>query len=72
MEYTTPEKVRPKAEAKYSFGNDGKDDHYYVSYSCPTCNKKIGENEIACDRCGTFFDWSKKAYLIVHYDVEWR
>ena len=72
MEYTTPKKVRPKAEATYSFGTDGRDEHYYISYSCPTCNRLIRENEIACDRCGTFFDWSKKAHLIVHYDVEWR
>ena len=67
-----PEKIRPIAQAEYSFGNDGRDAHYYISYKCPTCYNSIDEDIVACTKCGTFFDWSKKAHLKVHYSAEWE
>ena len=67
-----PEKIRPIAQAEFSDGIDGKDAHYYISYKCPTCYKDIRKDDVACTCCGTFFDWSKKARLKVHYIVEWE
>ena len=61
------QKIRPIARAKYSDGNDGRDWHYYVAYYCPTCQKPIFHYETACDKCGTFFDWSKKAHIKITY-----
>ena len=66
-----PEKVRPLAEEKYSSGNDGRDGHYYIQYSCPHCHKVIREDDIACTNCATFFDWSKKAHTQVKRSLEW-
>lgn len=71
-ENTSPVKVRPCAERKYSSGNDGRDEHYYIRYSCPNCSKIIDENDIACEKCGTFFDWSKKAYIETKQLVRWE
>lgn len=30
------EKISPKAEVQLDFGIDGRDQHYYIKYSCPT------------------------------------
>lgn len=72
LKNTSPIKVRPCAERKYSSGNDGRDEHYYIRYSCPNCSKIIYENDIACEKCGTFFDWSKKAYIETQRLVRWE
>ena len=66
------EKVRARVTLEWSDGNDGRDGHYFVKYWCSQCNKSIKEDDIACDVCGTFFDWSKKAKIVVHRDIEWR
>ena len=71
-ENTSPTKIRPCAERRYSSGNDGRDEHYYIRYSCPKCSKIIGEGDIACEKCGTFFDWSKKAYIETKQFVRWE
>ena len=67
-----PEKIRPIAQVKFSDGVDGRNPHYYISYNCPNCYKDIRKGDIACTKCGTFFDWSKKAHLKVHYSAEWE
>ena len=64
-------KRKPMARVEYSYGNDGRDGEYYVQYSCPKCGKKIRFEDIACDECGTFFDWSQKARIKVVREVEW-
>lgn len=66
------EKIKPNAEIKFSFGNDGRDGGNYIAYSCPKCGKHIRENDIACDECGSFFDWSKRAHIRVIREVEWH
>jgi len=65
-------KIRPDAEINYSFGNDGRDSYFYVEYSCPTCHRTIKEDDIACTSCGEFFDWSKKAKIVVRREVNWE
>lgn len=66
------EKIRPNAKAEWTDGNDGRDGHYYVEYSCPKCHRRIFTDEMACDNCGTFFDWSKHARLQVEYSAVWE
>lgn len=68
------EKIRPKAEVRLDFGNDGRDEHYYIKYSCPTCGQIIlgYRSETACDRCGTFYDWGvREPKIKVTRMVEW-
>lgn len=65
------EKIKPNANIKYSSGNDGWDEHYYVGYSCPRCGKNLIENEIACVNCGTFFDWSSRAHIEIRREIVW-
>lgn len=65
-------KVRPHATVEFSNGIDGRDSFYYVHYTCPTCGKSIRENDIACDVCGTFFDWSKKAKIELVRTIVWE
>lgn len=72
MWYIKPVKVRPSARAVWSEGNDGWDARYKVGYMCPTCSNTINERDIACDECGTFFDWSKKAVVNLVPQIEWR
>lgn len=71
-ENTSPVKVRPRADQAYSSGNDGRDGHYYIKYSCPNCSKVINKYDIACEKCGTFFDWSEKAYIETQRSVRWE
>lgn len=66
------DKVRPFASVGYSYGNDGRDDHYYVKYSCPKCFKNLQEGVIACDECGTFFDWKQEAHIEVRREIVWK
>ncbi len=49
-------KIRPNANIKWSEGNDGRDGHYYIEYTCSGCGRIIRELDIACDKCGTFHD----------------
>ena len=65
-------KVKPIADALYSYGNDGRDAHYYVQYSCPKCKKKISYKDIACDRCGTFFKWNQRARITMLPYIVWE
>ena len=65
------DKVRPDATNYWNNGNDGRDGYWDIKYSCPKCCKTLRENDMACDTCGTFFDWSKKARVKVIYDIEW-
>lgn len=64
--------IRPDAKIELDYGVDGRDCHYYISFKCPECNKSIREKDIACTKCGTFFDWSKKATIKVIRIVEWE
>lgn len=68
-------KIRPDTEVEYSFGNDGRDGHYYIKYSCPICHKSINHgynSETACDECGTFYDWGMTEPTIkVTRSVKW-
>ncbi len=57
------EKIIPNASIQYCYGNDGRDGFDYIRYNCPKCGKRISENDIACDTCGTFFNWEKKAKI---------
>ena len=52
-------KVRPLAEVYLNHGNDGRDSHYDIAYSCPKCRRRISfyKSETVCDQCGTFYDW---------------
>ena len=70
--YPKINKVRPTACIRHSEGNDGWDARDYISYQCPTCNKRIGTDDIACDNCGTFFDWSKHARIEIEKVVVWE
>ena len=70
--YPTLKKVRALAEERYSSGNDGRDGRWVIDYSCPNCRKPINKGEIACDRCGTFFDWSKTAHIRMIPEIVWE
>lgn len=68
------EKIRPKAEVRLDFGIDGRDQHYYIQYSCPVCGQNIWgyRSKTACDRCGTFYDWgNREPKIVVSRSVEW-
>lgn len=70
--YPAIQKVRPTAEKRYSCGNDGRDARWVVDYSCPNCKKPISKGDIACDRCGTFIDWSKTAHIRMNPEIVWE
>lgn len=65
-------KIRPDASAEFTYGIDGRDSHFFISFKCPKCGKSIREKDIACTECGTFFDWSKKARIKIVRTVEWE
>ena len=65
------EKVRPIAVIAHSNGNDGWDAHDYIMYRCPGCSKILQRKDIACDECGTFFDWSKMAEIKTVKQIVW-
>lgn len=70
--YPAIQKVRPSAEKRYSCGNDGRDARWVVDYSCRNCGKPISKGDISCDRCGTFFDWSKTAHIRMNPEIVWE
>lgn len=65
-------KEKPKAGMRYSSGNDGRDAKWVVDYSCSKCGKPINKGDIACDRCGTFFDWGKTAHIRMNPEIVWE
>ncbi len=65
-------KKKPFAIIKESYGTDGWDCRSYIQYHCCGCGKIIKEDVVACDKCVTFFDWSEKAHIVIHKDIEWR
>lgn len=65
-------KIRPNAKIEWNDGNDGRDGRYDVFYYCSGCGRRISECLVACDQCGTFFDWSKRAEIRVTRSVEWK
>ena len=66
------EKVMPNAKAMYSDGIDGRDAHWYIDYSCSRCGKDIRKGDIACDKCGTFFDWQKTVHIRMNPEIVWE
>lgn len=71
-DYPEIKKVRPSAEKRYSHGNDGRDARWVIDYSCPNCGKPINKGDIACDRCGTLFDWEKTAHIRMNPEIVWE
>jgi len=65
-------KIRPNAILNQSWGTDGRDSYYYISYTCPKCNKHIKEYDIACTECGTFFDWTSEARIDYTPHIKWE
>lgn len=65
-------KIQPEVRVEWSNGNDGRDGGYILRYYCPNCHKWIrNEDTVACDECGTFFDWSKHAHIIMQPTIVW-
>lgn len=68
------EKIRPNAYIYEDHGEDGREFHREVRYNCPECGRIIGgyKAEIACDQCGTFYDWGEyPARIVVKTDIVW-
>ena len=65
-------KIRPRADYELNHGNDGRDAYYEVVYYCSGCGRRISYRDIACDKCGTFHDWSKKAKIVVRHEIKWE
>lgn len=64
---------RPYASYHEDHGEDGRDYRSYrIDYKCPKCYKPIHENQIACDKCRIFFDWSKKAHVRTVTELYWE
>jgi hypothetical protein len=66
------EKIRPIASIQHSYGNDGRDGFDYIQYNCPKCKKRILDIDIACDNCGTFFNWEKMAKIKTIKTIIWE
>ena len=64
-------KCKPGVITRWACGVDGRDGHYYISYVCPFCNNAIQEDTKFCS-CGTVFEWSKKAKIIIRPDIVWE
>lgn len=67
------EKIRPTAKVVEKMNDDGWRTWHEAEYHCPTCGRKIRGymEETACDECGTFYDWSKKAEVEKVYQIKW-
>lgn len=68
------EGMRPNATIEWDCGNDGRDGHYYISYTCPHCTNRLWEEDHfdVCPICTARLDWSKKARIKVTQTIEWR
>lgn len=67
------EKVRPDANIEFDgIAGDGRNPYCFVNYRCPKCRKTINLGCIECEKCGTFFDWTKKAVIKVHRSIHWE
>ena len=67
-------KIRPNARVYLNQGTDGRDAFYDIEYRCPKCHKIINyyKAETACDKCGTFYDWSGNPHIVTTRTVEWE
>lgn len=65
-------RIRPRATVSLDYGCDGRNERWYIAYSCPTCGLTIYPKESACDQCGNIFDWSKSAEIKVSREVVWK
>lgn len=67
------EKVRPFAEIVECCDSDGRHSWEEIEYRCPTCKRIINHhvNDVACDKCGTFYDWSKTAKIRTVESIVW-
>ena len=66
------EKLRPEASIYYNRGNYGWNGYFDIDYECPKCGKRLIEFPAVCSNCGTHFDWSKKAQIVVKREIEWK
>lgn len=67
-------KIRPLAAVNEHYNADGWNSWYDIDYQCPVCGRNLMGygKEIACDQCGTFFDWgTKRPKIKVTRTVEW-
>lgn len=57
----TVKKLRPRTEIHEYLDMEFKLSSYGIDYYCPICEKRIPsyKSDIACDKCGTFFDWGE-------------
>lgn len=66
------DKIKPKAQIVWNDGNDGRDAHYDIKYTCPKCGKWLREGVVGCDECGTFFDWTETAHIKMTPTIVWK
>lgn len=66
------EKIRPLATIEHRWNCDGYKEWYEIDYECPNCRKHLKVGDIACDVCGIFFDWSKRARIVVERRIVWE
>lgn len=66
------EKIRALATIKHRWNDDGREEWYEIDYECPNCRKHLSVGDIACDVCGIFFDWSKRAKIVVERRIVWE
>ena len=67
-------KIRPITSIKWDNGNDGRDEGYYIHYSCPKCGRGIPyyKSDTACDKCGTIYYWGTSLPEIkIIRSIEW-
>lgn len=69
-------KIRPHAYIREHYGEDGREPRQtQIVYRCPVCNRYIGltwKKDVACDECGTFYDWgNREPHIRVTETIEW-
>ena len=68
-------KIRPLAELAKRSDEDGWSSWWGIDYFCPVCHRKIRDykSDVACDQCGTFYDWgSKKPKILTKREIVWE
>ena len=67
-------KIRPEAKVVNRQSDDGWYTWHAIEYYCPECGRTIGKymESTACDKCGTFYDWSDEAEIETVYQVKWH